>query len=89
MHSIQLSNGMLLAAYNHHKYKLRQRSNLFISTSADRGKTWQVVAKLEQKFAPLTMHHYPTLLQAGCKVYVVYSDHMHGIRIATLKLDFK
>jgi hypothetical protein len=36
MHAIRLSNGVLMAAYNHHKYKLRQRSNLFVATSSDR-----------------------------------------------------
>eukprot|EP00976_Prorocentrum_cordatum_P029277 595770-Prorocentrum_minimum.AAC.1 len=35
VHAIRLRNGVLMAAYNHHKYRLRQRSNLFVATSTD------------------------------------------------------
>jgi hypothetical protein len=50
--------------------------------------TWRVVVKLETQFGEWQMFHYPTLVQAGCKVHIIYSDHSRGIRIATLDLNF-
>jgi len=50
--------------------------------------SWKVVVKLETAFGEWQMYHYPTLVQVGCKVHIIYSDHGHGIRIATLDLKF-
>ena len=36
VHAIRLTNGHIMVAYNHHKYKPRQRSNLFVAVSTDK-----------------------------------------------------
>lgn len=98
LHAARLTGGQLIVAYNHHRYKFRQRSNLYVSvaTVASIGGTYhvsahhqpefKVLAKLEGKFAEGVMFHYPQILQVGCTVHVIYGEHMRGIKLASFQL---
>jgi hypothetical protein len=101
LHAARLTGGQLAVAYNHHRYKFRQRSNLYVAVaavpaagvggggyhvSAHRQPRFKVLAKLEGKFADGVMFHYPQMLQVGCWLHIIYGEHQKGIRLASLQL---
>ena len=78
LHAIE-EGGRIWLAYNHHK-KLEDewggiRTNLWVSVSADRGRSWRTAARLEDAFPQVkTKFHYPTLLSTGpCSLAVAYT----------------
>ena len=86
INAIVLSDGQTAIAYNSHdrQYGLKQmRVNLTVAVSPDRGKSWQILAQLEEvpgarayyASAPISrpLIHYPTMLQRGCHLFVAYS----------------
>jgi len=81
----------LVAAHNNHTYLKVDgsgvgRGNLILSTSADEGETWQPRATLEARLAAGELHHYPAMVQLGCRLLVAYSSGGLGIRLATIAL---
>ena len=46
---------------------------LFVSTSVDEGFTWEAIAHVETLSRPGSRFHYPTLLERGCDLLVIYS----------------
>ena len=77
-------NKELVLVYNDHpkarssKELLQQgctkcRTNLRVAISYDDGASWSKFSTLETQVGASLRFHYPTLLQAGCRLYVAYS----------------
>ena len=49
------------------------RTNLRVAISYDDGASWSKFSTLETQVGASLRFHYPTLLQAGCRLYVAYS----------------
>ena len=54
----------------------RVRSHLYVATSADEGLTWNLLVKLETATSLGRLYHYPTMLQRGCTLLVVYTAYV-------------
>mmetsp|Transcript_21707 Transcript_21707/g.68164 ORF Transcript_21707/g.68164 Transcript_21707/m.68164 type:complete len:444 (+) Transcript_21707:2-1333(+) len=67
-HLMMLSNGNLVCAYNASPIK---RTPLTVALSRDQGQTWKVVAHVEGD--PDLQFAYPTMLEVGGDLWVVYS----------------
>jgi len=88
----------LAVVFNDHQHL---RTDLRVALSWDGGRSWTRVATLESSGDDGIHLHYPTLIQQGCFLYVVYSRfyghntygvtpqqmQQQGIRIATLDLS--
>ena len=64
------------------------RARLTVALSHDAGATWRLLANLEpaRDDRPGQLVHYPTLVEDGCRLLVVYSIAGEGIRLASVPL---
>ncbi|QDZ19405.1 sialidase [Chloropicon primus] len=72
-----LENSLLVMAFNNHKRGqpgcTSCRTHLHLAASVDYGNTWTQIALLEDEFVEGVRIHYPTMLQTGDDLHVIYS----------------
>lgn len=77
LEGVDRKNPLLLMAFNNHKRGQQGcqqcRTHLHIAASLSRGNTWQQIGVIESEFLEGVRIHYPTLLQSGNKLHLIYS----------------
>ena len=70
-------NSLLVMAFNNHKRGqlgcLQCRTHLHLAASTDYGNTWTQIAIIENEFVEGVRIHYPTMLQTGQNLHLIYS----------------
>ncbi len=72
-----LENSLLIMAFNNHKRGqpgcTQCRTHLHLAASVDYGDSWTQIAMIEDEFVEGVRIHYPTMLQTGSDLHVIYS----------------
>ena len=72
-----LTNSLLVMAFNNHKRGqpgcLQCRTHLHLAGSVDYGNTWTQIAIIESEFVEGVRIHYPTMMQSGSELHLIYS----------------
>lgn len=75
--STTLEHPVLVMAFNNHKRGqpgcTSCRTHLHLAASVDLGNTWTQIALIEDEFVEGVRIHYPTMLQHGGDLHVIYS----------------
>ncbi|KAK3232987.1 hypothetical protein CYMTET_56683 [Cymbomonas tetramitiformis] len=80
--ALRLNSGHLALVFNaHRKLKTfrKARSLLDLAISPDDGATWVRIARVDGELESGLRMHYPTMVESGGHIYVVYSKFYHDV----------